>query len=131
DRELVVSSAEMLAPVFANAVILGERETLFRDPFSPLEGRLKLEVERAAEFDAPVSLVEIRVKNIKRLMAANPPDIMAEFLAELGRSMAGLLFESDFLARISQGRFAMVLPGRTGPEAEIFVKKLTADFKRK
>lgn len=131
DRELVVAAAEMLGPVYANAVILGERETLFRDPFSPLEGRLKLEVKKAREFQSSVSLVELRVKNIKRLMAANTAEQVAEFLGELGSAVAGFLFESDFLARVGQGRFALVLPGRTGAEAEIFVKKLKADFKRR
>ena len=130
-RELVVAAAEMLGPVYANAVILGERETLFRDPFSPLEGRLKLEIKKARDFQASVSLIEIRVKNIKRLMAANSPEAVAEFLSELGRATSGFLFESDFLARVGQGRFALVLPGRTGPEAEIFVKKLKAEFKHR
>ena len=130
-RELVVSAAEVAAPVVANAVILGERESLFRDPFSPLEGRLKLEISRAGEFQAPVSLVEIRIKNLKRLVALNPQDRMAEFLAELSRALSGFLFESDFLARVSQGRFAMILPGRSRGEADIFIKKLKADFKRK
>ena len=131
ERELVVATAEMLGPVYANAVILGERETLFRDPFSPLEGRLKLEIKKAQDFQASVSLVEMRIRNIKRLMAANSPESVAEFLAELGRATSGFLFESDFLARVGQGRFALVLPGRTGPEAEIFVKKLKAEFKRR
>ncbi len=131
DRELAVAAAEMLGPVFANAVILGERETLFRDPFSPLEGRLKLEVKKAREFQTNVSLVEVRVKNIKRLMASNTAEGVADFLSELGRATSGFLFESDFLARVGQGRFALVLPGRSGPEADIFVRKLKSEFKRR
>ena len=130
-RELIVSTAEMMAPVFANAIILGERESLFRDPFSPLEGRLRRELKKAAEFHVPLSLVEIRIKNMKRLIALNPQEQLAEFLAELGRSISGFLFETDFLARVSQGRYALILPGRSRNEADIFVKKLKVEFKRK
>ncbi len=129
-REMLVTLAEMLAPVFANSIILGERETIFRDPFSPLESRLRVELKKASEFQAPVCLVEIRVKNIKRLLSLNPPDRVSEFLTVLGRSIAGFLFETDFQARIGQGRFALILPGRGREEAEIFVKKLRTEFKR-
>lgn len=34
------------------------------------------------------------------------------------------------MARVGQGRFALILPGRGRDEAEIFVKKLRAEFRR-
>ncbi len=129
-RELIISSMEILSPVFANCIILGERESLFRDPFSPLEDRLKLELKKAAEFQATVSLVDFRVKNIRRVISLNPPEQVSEFLLALNRAISGFLFETDFLARIGQGRFAVILPGRGREEAEIFVKKLRAEIKR-
>ncbi|HNN61327.1 MAG TPA: hypothetical protein PKK45_21100, partial [Leptospiraceae bacterium] len=39
-------------------------------------------------------------------------------------------FHTDFLARIGQGRFAIILPGRGKEESEILIKKIRADFKR-
>jgi len=129
-RELIVSLSEVLAPVYANCIILGERETLFRDPFSPVEDRLKLELKKTLEFRSSMSLVEIRVKNIKRLVTLNPPGQISEFLLDMSRTISGFLFESDFMARIGQGRFAVILPGRTAEEAEIFTRKVKAEFKR-
>ncbi|MCB1315436.1 MAG: GAF domain-containing protein [Leptospiraceae bacterium] len=129
-RELIVSTAEIVSAVFANCIMLGERETLFRDPFSPLEERLRNELQRAGEFRSALALVDIRVKNIRRLVEVNPPEHIADFLSGLNRAIASFLFEADFMARIGQGRFALILPGRGRDEAEIFVRKLKAEFKR-
>lgn len=130
DREMVVSMAELLGPSFGGAIMLGERESLFRDPFSPLEDRLRLEIKKCQEFHSQLSLVEIRIKNIKRVLALNPSARVTQFLGAVGRSVAGHLLQTDFLARIGQGRFAMILPGRGKEEAEIFVKKIRNDLKR-
>lgn len=130
-REMISSAAEMISPAVANTVILGERESMFRDPFSPLETRLREELQKAEEFQQPLSLVEIRVKNIKRLITLNPPPQVTEFLADLGRAIAAHLNETDYQARISQGRFAVLLPGRSGAESEIFVKKIMAEFRKR
>lgn len=130
DREMVVSLAELLGPSFGGAIMLGERESLFRDPFSPLEDRLRLELKKCQEFHSHLSLVEIRIKNIKRVLALNPSARVTQFLGAVGRSVAGHLLQTDFLARIGQGRFAVILPGRGKEEAEIFVKKVQSDLKR-
>ncbi|MEQ9367277.1 MAG: hypothetical protein RIF32_23805, partial [Leptospirales bacterium] len=129
-RELMVTAAEIVSSVFANCIIMNERESLFRDPFSPLEERLKEELKKSAQFQAPVSLVDIRVKNIRRILEINPGEEVTGFLTALNRSIASSLFETDFMARVGQGRFALILPGRGKVEADIFVKKLKADFNR-
>ncbi|HBS05582.1 MAG TPA: hypothetical protein DEA96_11485, partial [Leptospiraceae bacterium] len=130
DRELVLATSEFFAPILANCIILGERETLFRDPFSPVMERLRQELDRGAQFQTPVSLVEVRVKNLKRLLSLNEPDSVTSFLQDMSRSLGGLLFDTDFQARVGQGRFALILPGRNSQEADIFVRKVQAEFKR-
>ena len=130
DRELALATAEFFAPIMANCIILGERETLFRDPFSPVVERLRKELNRGAQFQTPVSLVEVRVKNLKRLLSLNEPESVTSFLQDLSRSIGGLLFDTDFLARVGQGRFALILPGRNSQEADIFIRKMQAEFKR-
>lgn len=129
-RESAIAFSEAISPVVANCLVLGERETLFRDPFSPLEDRFELEIKRAQEFQSTVALVDLRIKNIRRLLALNAPETLAAFLGDVSRTISGFLFESDFMARVGQGRFALILPGRGREEAEIFVKKLKAEFRR-
>jgi len=129
-REMIVSFAELVGPSFGGSIMLGERESLFRDPFSPLEDRLRLELNRAFEFHSHLTLVEIRVKNIKRILTLNPSANVTQFLAAVGRSVAAFLFHTDFLARIGQGRFVLILPGRGKEEAEILIKKVRNELKR-
>ena len=74
--------------------------------------------------------MEVRVKNLKRLLSLNEPESVTAFLLDLSRSIGGLLFDSDFLARVGQGRFALILPGRNSQEADIFVRMIQAEFKR-
>ncbi|MBE7437937.1 MAG: hypothetical protein HS115_05710 [Spirochaetales bacterium] len=130
ERELAVTLVEIMAPAFANAIILKERESIFRDPFSPLEDRLRIELDRAREFSSPLCLIDFRVKNIKRLLALNPKEEMSRFLLSLSRATGGFLLEGDFLTRIGQGRFAILLPGRTKAEAGIFSEKLQSELRR-
>lgn len=130
ERELMVTAAEILSSAVANSIILSERESLFRDPFSPLEERLKQELKRAREFNAPVALLDLRIKNIRRILEMNRAEESADFLAAVNRTIASFLFETDFMARVGQGRFALILPGRGREEAEVFVRKLKTEFRR-
>ncbi|MCE9600182.1 MAG: GAF domain-containing protein [Spirochaetia bacterium] len=130
EREMMVSFAELVGASFGGAIMMGERESLFRDPFSPLEDRLRVELGRAFEFHSHLSLAELRIKNIKRILTLNPSANVTQFLASVGRTISGFLFQTDFLARIGQGRFALILPGRGKEEAEILIKKIRNDIKR-
>ncbi|MBL8020631.1 MAG: GAF domain-containing protein [Leptospirales bacterium] len=130
EREMIVSFAELVSASFGGAIMMGERESLFRDPFSPLEDRLRVELGRAFEFHSHLSLAEIRIKNIKRILTLNPSANVTQFLSSVGRTISGFLFQTDFLARIGQGRFALILPGRGKEEAEILIKKIRNDIKR-
>lgn len=130
-REQIVSLSQVSAPLFASCIVTSERKTVFRDPFSPLQERLDSELKKAAAFNSRVSVVEIKVENIRRILAMNPGDDAVNFLSDLGSVINRMIFESDFMARTGQGRYAVVLPGRDRGEAEIFVKKVLAEFRRK
>ena len=127
-RELAVSAAEVMAPVFANSIILKERESVFRDPFSPFEDRLKRELEKSLQFQASVSVVELKIQNLKRLFAMNPADQVVSFLLELGELISAHLHEKDYFTRTGQGSYAMILPGRNRKEAERFMDRLRESF---
>lgn len=130
-RELMVSLSQVASSIFANAVILGEREILFHDPFSPLEKRLHQELKKSADFQTPVSVMEIQIKNIRRLFSLNPADEVVHYLNDVGTLVSDELYETDFMARVGQGRFAVILPGRTEEEAKIFWKKIRSELQGK
>lgn len=129
-REQVVALSQIAAPAFANTVILNERESIFRDPFSPLEERLRKEIHRAAEFQSSVSIVEIRIKNIRRIFQIAPGDEAVQFLNDTGKTISDILYDTDFMARLGQGRYTVILPGRSRKEAEVFVQKIKTDLSK-
>ncbi|MBW7857240.1 MAG: diguanylate cyclase, partial [Leptonema sp. (in: Bacteria)] len=130
EREIALIAANQLAPVLANCLIVNERETLFRDPFSPLEKRLGLEVKKALEFHSFLSIVDFKVKNVKKLLGANPMSVMTEFFQTVSRTATRSLHQTDYLSRMGPGRFVILLPGRNRKEAEIFVNRLQLELKQ-
>ena len=130
EREIGLIAANQLAPVFANCLIINERETLFRDPFSPLEKRLGLEVQKALEFHSFLSIVDFKVKNVKKLLGANPMPLMTEFFQAVSRAAARGLHTTDYLSRMGPGRFVILLPGRNSKEAEILSSRLQIELKQ-
>ncbi len=131
DREMLVNFAAIAAPFTANAVMRSEREGVFRDPFSPVEARLRADLKKALEYQASLSFAEFRVKNIKRIFALNPADQVISFLQEVGNLISSRLYNTDYYTRIGQGRFAVILPGRSRSEAAAFLNGLKAEIKKR
>ncbi len=130
-REQMVALAQVMAPTVANLQLAHTRESVVNDPFSPLEERLTEEMARANEFHASLSLVDLKVKNIRRIFAMNPATEVTRFLTDLSRTISDLLYSSDYVSRMGQGRFAIILPGRNRREAELFVNRLMSEVERK
>jgi len=129
-REFIVLLSEIFSPLIANSVMVHERETLFRDPFRPVEERLRDAVKQALAYDSSVSLLVLRVKNLNRLVALNPPERITEFLTLCSRIISSSLYESDFLYRIGKGRFAVILGGKNRDQAEVFARKVMSAIRQ-
>lgn len=124
-REMISISLELISPVFASALLMGgAQKSIFRDPFSPIESRLREEMKRTEKMRAPVSLVVFQIKNLKRFLSLSPTEEVSRFLADFGKVLSENLFETDYMGRVSQGKYAIILPGRTKKEAITFEKKI-------
>jgi len=130
EREIALIACAQLAPVLANCLILQERETLFRDPFSPLEKRLEREVQKALEFHSFLSIVDFRVRNLKKVLGANSMSAMTDYFQALSRTLSRSLHQSDYLSRMGAGRYVLLLPGRGKTEANIFADRLQMELKQ-
>ncbi len=130
EREIALVACAQLAPVLANCLILQERETLFRDPFSPLEKRLEREVQKALEFHSFLSIVDFRVRNLKKVLGANSMSVMSEYFQALSRTLSRSLHHTDYMSRMGAGRYVLLLPGRGKAEAEIFSERLQMELKQ-
>lgn len=124
EREFIVYLAEVMAPIFATHLVVRERESLFRDPFSPVELRLKKEIEKARSYDTSVSFAVIRIKNIRRLITLNGAEKVIDLISEYGKIISRFLYETDFMARTGQGKYAIILPGKNRDQTAILLKKI-------
>jgi GGDEF domain-containing protein len=131
DREMMVNFAGVAAPFIANGIMKEEREGVFRDPFSPVEDRLRTDLQKALEYQSCISLAEFRIKNIKRIFSLNPADQVIRYLQEVSVIISNNLYETDYYTRIGQGRFAIILPGRSRKEALAFLSKIVSEIKNK
>lgn len=130
ERDIALNAANQVAAIMANCIILKERETLFRDPFSPLEKRLERELQKAMEFHSFLSIVVLNVRNLKKLLGANGMPAMTEFFLALSRTVSRNLFATDYMTRMGAGRFVLLLPGRGRAEAGIFSERLQIELRQ-
>ncbi len=129
DEEHLLYLATLLAPFVTNIIITEERELLFKDTFSPLRKRLEYEFHYAEETQGNLSVIDFRIKNLKRIIAINSLQQIEKYLKEIQNLLSETLYQKDYLSRMSQGRFIIILSGRSKEESQIHIKKLLQKIK--
>jgi GGDEF domain-containing protein len=131
EKELILYFATMVSPIITNMIINQERELLFKDTFSPLKKRLEQEINKSEELKTSFSLINLRIKNLKRLLGVNTILSMDKYLRQLIEVINGTLYQHDYFVRLGQGNFILLLSGRGEEESQIYVKKLLNKIKDK
>jgi GGDEF domain-containing protein len=131
EKELLLYFATMVSPIITNMIINQERELLFKDTFSPLKKRLEQEINKSEELKTSFSLINLRIKNLKRLLGVNTILSMDKYLRQLIEVINGTLYQHDYFVRLGQGNFILLLSGRGKEESQIYVKKLLNKIKDK
>ena len=131
EKELILYFATMVSPIITNMIINQERELLFKDTFSPLKKRLEQEINKSEELKTSFSLINLRIKNLKRLLGVNTILSMDKYLRQLIEVINGTLYQHDYFVRLGQGNFILLLSGRGKEESQIYVKKLLNKIKDK
>ncbi len=78
---------------------------------------LARELERAAQIDAPVSLISLDLDDFKRINDAHGHPYGDEILRAVGRALRNAVRNIDTAARIGGEEFALVLPGASSEAA--------------
>jgi GGDEF domain-containing protein len=129
EKEILLYFATMIAPMVTNLIINEERELLFKDIFSPLKNRLEQEIKKAEELHTSFSIIDLKIKNMVRLLSVNSISKMDQFLRNLIEVINGTLYQHDYLVRSGQGRIIIILSGRGKEESQIYIKKLLSKIK--
>lgn len=130
-NETVLSLFELTAPVFANILILDEKENSFRNPFSPIEDHLELEMKKSNDLAIPFTVVVFKVQNASRMVQILGQAYFAEYCDLLRRAIQGHLGEHDHYVRVGQGKFAAIFHSKDKEETEIVIRKIKNDFQPK
>ncbi|GIX43079.1 MAG: hypothetical protein KatS3mg129_2812 [Leptospiraceae bacterium] len=128
-KELLLYFATIISPIIMNLIINQERELLFKDTFSPLKKRLEQEIKKAEELQTSFSVIDLKIKNLKRLLGVNSISSMERFLRNLIEIINATLYQHDYIVRLGQGRFILILSGRGKEESQIYIKKLLSKIK--
>ncbi|MBM9500746.1 GAF domain-containing protein [Leptospira sp. 201903071] len=124
DRETAVGISEVLAPVFSNLLLIQERDSVFKDPFSPVEEKVEDMILKAARLGSSFSLTIFKVQNVSRMVKLKGSGFFASYSEELRKAIQENLSESDFHYRIGQGKYAVILDGKDREETQILIRKI-------
>ncbi|XDD43458.1 GAF domain-containing protein [Leptospira sp. WS60.C2] len=130
-RDVAVSMLETSAPVFANLLILQEKEALFRNPFNPLESRILSEMEKASALKASFTVSLFKIQNVSRMIHLLGTGTFARYADTLRKTMMDHISELDFFTRVGQGKFVIVLHGKDKEETDVVIKKIKSSFAKK
>ncbi|TGL87705.1 GAF domain-containing protein [Leptospira congkakensis] len=130
-RDVGVTLLETSAPVFANLLILQEKEALFRNPFNPLESRILSEIEKASQMNTNFTVTLFKIQNVSRMVHLVGAGTFARYADVLRKTMMDHIGELDFFTRVGQGKFAMVLHGKDKEETDVVIKKIKSSFAKK
>ncbi|WP_426494408.1 GAF domain-containing protein [Leptospira interrogans serovar Bratislava] len=124
DRETAVGISEVLAPVFSNLLLVQERDSVFKDPFSPVEEKIEEMILKSTRLGNCFSLTIFKIQNISRMVKLKGSGFFVSYSEELRKAIQDNLSEVDFHYRIGQGKYAMILDGKDREETQVLIRKI-------
>ncbi|EMN08563.1 GAF domain protein [Leptospira interrogans] len=124
DRETAVGISEVLAPVFSNLLLVQERDSVFKEPFSPVEEKIEEMILKSTRLGNCFSLTIFKIQNISRMVKLKGSGFFVNYSEELRKAIQDNLSEVDFHYRIGQGKYAMILDGKDREETQVLIRKI-------
>lgn len=124
----LVSLFELASPVFANILILEEKENSFSNPFSPIEDRIDSEISKSKSLNISFTVIVFKVQNIPRMIQMLGQNLFSEYCDNLRKSIQEHLGENDHYVRAGQGKFTAILHSKDKEESEIVIRKIKNHF---
>lgn len=124
----LVSLFELASPVFANILILEEKENSFSNPFSPIEDRIDSEISKSKSLNISFTVIVFKVQNIPRMIQMLGQNLFSEYCDNLRKSIQEHLGENDHYVRAGQGKFTSILHSKDKEESEIVIRKIKNHF---
>lgn len=119
---------EVASPAFGNILILHDKKTIFNHPFSPLENKLKQEIEKSQKLNTTFTVVIYKVQNVSRMIQLLGEYYFAQYCDALRKTINKFIGENDHYIRVGRGKFACIYHAKDKEETEVVIRKVKAEF---
>jgi transcriptional regulator with GAF, ATPase, and Fis domain/GGDEF domain-containing protein len=127
-KQMLISVSNILSPVTANLILQTEKDTLFKNPFNPVQEIVIKEIEKANESNTRFTLVVLKVLSVTRILNLLGADFFREYMDFIISKLQTSISDKDWMSRVGEGKFAIFLQGKSKAEAEKFFSEIKQEF---
>ncbi|MBP7280048.1 MAG: diguanylate cyclase [Leptospiraceae bacterium] len=127
-KRTILSLANIVAPIIANLIMQNEKETLFRNPFNPLQETIDREIKYCETKNKEFTLIVLKILNVTRILNILGINFFSEYSEFISKKIFENTSSSDYVSRIGQGKFAILLKENSKVDSEIFISKIKSEI---
>ena len=127
-KRTILSLFNIVAPIIANLVMQNEKESLFRNPFNPLQETIDKEIKYCEAKNKQFTLIVLKILNVTRILNILGINFFSEYSDFISKKIFENAKESDYISRIGQGKFAILLKENSKADSESFISKIKSEI---
>ena len=127
-KKQIISFAKAASPILGNILLLEDRESIFHNPFSPVESRIDFEIEKSKLVNKPFTAVVWKIQNPSRIISVVGNEFFTNYSEDLRKSILGYISENDFFSKVGNGKYVLILRGKDKEESDIVIRKIKSNF---
>ncbi|MBK8398208.1 MAG: diguanylate cyclase [Leptospiraceae bacterium] len=127
-KRTILSLANIAAPIIANLIMQNEQETLFRNPFNPLQETIDREIKYCDSKQKQFTLIVLKILNVTRILNILGINFFSEYSEFISKKIFENTKPSDYVSRIGQGKFAILLKENSKSDSEAFISKIKSEI---
>ncbi|MBP9886641.1 MAG: diguanylate cyclase [Leptospiraceae bacterium] len=127
-KRTILSLSNVVAPIIANMIMQNEKESLFRNPFNPLQETIEREIQYSETKNKQFTLIVLKILNVTRILNILGINFFSEYSEFISKKIFENTKSSDYVSRIGQGKFAILLKENSKVDSENFISKIKSEI---
>ncbi|HMV44894.1 MAG TPA: diguanylate cyclase [Leptospiraceae bacterium] len=127
-KKTILSLSNIVAPIIANLVMQNEKESLFRNPFNPILETIDREIKYSESKNKQFTLVVLKILNVTRILNILGINFFSDYSDFISKKIFENIKSSDYVSRIGQGKFAILLKENSKSDSEKFIEKIKSEI---
>jgi len=127
-KRTILSLSNVVAPIIANMIMQNEKESLFRNPFNPLQETIEREIQYSETKNKQFTLIVLKILNVTRILNILGINFFSEYSEFISKKIFENTKTSDYVSRIGQGKFAILLKENSKADSEHFISKIKSEI---